>query len=230
MVLHSGSVTAAVTRSRWTSSATDKKSQDPFRTENTWAKRKKFFWRSNEVREMFCKRLQHDAINTAPSWGLLMRASVTILVVSKEVGDLLSAVVGNQTNIECWIKNPEPVASRSWCLQQWAACCLPFCLQSPLAVFHHVPTSIYHSILRFEHMVILTKIPNPHHQQAEWPKGLRTLRLATQWKPNYPTKHPKSVFTLQCQTTQKEKKKLYLLKFAIIKLVFSALFKARVRL
>lgn len=65
--------------------------------------KEKLFWRSNEVREMFRKRLRHYTKNT--SW-LLMRA-VTTLVVSKEADDLLSAVVANQTNIECWIMSCE---------------------------------------------------------------------------------------------------------------------------
>lgn len=71
------------------------------------SKKKKISWRSNEVREMFCKRLQHDTKNTEQSRWLLLRATVTPLVVSKEANDLLSAVVGNQTNIERWIINCE---------------------------------------------------------------------------------------------------------------------------
>lgn len=69
--------------------------------------KEKLFWRSNEVREMFRKRLRHYTKNTKQSSWLLMRAAVTTLVVSKEADDLLSAVVANQTNIECWIMSCE---------------------------------------------------------------------------------------------------------------------------
>lgn len=48
---------------------------------------------------MFCKRRQHDTKNTELNRWLLMTASVTT-PVSKEADDLLSAVAGNQTNIE----------------------------------------------------------------------------------------------------------------------------------
>lgn len=68
------------------------------------SEKEKFLRKSNEVREMICKRLQHDTKNTAQR---LMRASFTTLVVSKQADDLLSAVAGNQTNIECWIMNCE---------------------------------------------------------------------------------------------------------------------------
>lgn len=63
----------------------------------------KFFWRSNKVSEMFSKSLQHDTKNTEQCRWLLMRASVTALVVSEEADGLLSAVAGTQTNIERWI-------------------------------------------------------------------------------------------------------------------------------
>lgn len=59
--------------------------------------------------EMFCKRLQHEAKNTAQ---LLMTASIASLVVSNVAADLLSAVVANQTNIECGL-GALSVANRS---------------------------------------------------------------------------------------------------------------------
>lgn len=59
---------------------------------------KEKLWRSNEVREMLCERLQRDTKNTKQSLWLLMSISVT--VVSKEEDELLSAVAGNQTNID----------------------------------------------------------------------------------------------------------------------------------
>lgn len=101
----------------------------------------KSFRRSNEVREMSCKCLQYDTKNTERSRWLLMRASVTPLVVSKEADDLLSAVAGNQTNIECWIVNYK-------CCQYELmsppvdVSTVPSCPHPPLAVFHQVPSSI----------------------------------------------------------------------------------------
>lgn len=89
------------------------------------------------MRETFCK---HDTKNTEQNRWLLMRDSVTTLVVSEEANDLLSAVAGNQTNIECWIKTCE-------CCQLGVdappvdVSTVP---HPPLAVFHQVPTSIYH--------------------------------------------------------------------------------------
>ena len=88
------------------------------------SEKEEFFWRCSEVWEMFCKRLQHDTKNTEQSCWLITRAPVTTLVVSKEADEPLSAVAGNQTNIDCWIMTVR-LASRSWCLHQLMspACC-----------------------------------------------------------------------------------------------------------
>lgn len=101
-------------------------------------------------------------------------------------------------------------------------------LRSPLAAFHPVPASIYHSILNiWAHGNCYKNTRNPHHQQAQWPRGLRTSLQTTQWKPNSPTKHPKSVFTLQRQTTRKEKRKPYRLKICNHKTLFFQLYLKR---
>ena len=83
---------------------------------------------------------KHDTKDTEESRWLLRRNSVTTLVVSEEAGDLLSAVAGNQTNIECWIKAGEGC--------QLGADVPPVDVftvpHPPLAVFHQVPSSMYH--------------------------------------------------------------------------------------
>lgn len=86
--------------------------------------------------------------------------------------------------------------------------------------FHQVPTFIYHSILRSERM---TKIPTSPPTDGVTQKSEDVTSGNLKSKPNFPTKPPKSVFTLQSQTTKKKKRE-----FAIIKLIFSSLFKARV--
>lgn len=100
---------------------------------------------------MVCKCLQRDARSTEHN--CLINESLGLssgcLRRSRR-----SAAVGKQTNTERWIMN-----SRRWNLHQWAACCL---LSSPRPIHHPHFTSHY--------MLILTKIPNPHRQQAEWPK------------------------------------------------------------
>lgn len=89
------SVTAAVTWSWWTSSAADEMSQVTFRKENTWARRRRVLWISTTR-------------NPGQSRQLLMKASVTTLVASEEAYDLLSAVAGDQINIERYYG--------AWCL------------------------------------------------------------------------------------------------------------------
>lgn len=164
----------------------------------------KSFWRSNEVRETFCKRLRHNTKNTEQSRRLLLKASVTPLVVSKEADDLLSAVAGNQTNIECWTVNCKCCQYELMSLPVDVST-VPSC---PLLAGCFSPGPyIHHSILRFEHMVILTKIPNPHHQQAEWTKSLRTSRQANPVKAQTPPQNTLNRFSLCSAKPQRRKKK-----------------------
>lgn len=82
---------------------------------------------------MFCKSLQHDTKNTQQGRRLLMRTSVTsTLVVSKQADDLLSAVAGNQTNIECWIMRPRECCQELMSLH----CPHPFLAISPGPYIH----------------------------------------------------------------------------------------------
>lgn len=162
------------------------------------SEKEKFCWRRTEVREMFSVNVYSMTLKILNRIArLLMRAPVTTLVVSQEADDLLSAVVGNHTNIvldyELWVL---PVGVDVFSSGQPVVCC-PVLI--PWLLFTR--SSIHHSILRFGSMVSLTKIPNPHRRQAEWPNVQRTSCRAVQWKPNSPTKHPKLVFTLQSQTT-----------------------------
>lgn len=201
MELHSGSVTATVTWSRWTSAAAGKMSQDRFRKESAWAGRKNPFGEAT--------RWEKCSVNVCSTtlkilkqrrW-LLMRASVTPLVVSKEADDLLSAVVGNQTNIECWIVNyqccqcelmspPVDVSTVPSCPRSSSSGCF-----SPGPYLHH-------SILGNSYKN--TKSPPPTGGVTQRSEDVTSGRPSE--SPNSPTKHPKSVFTLQCQTTKKKKK------------------------
>lgn len=163
MDLHSGSITAAVT---WTSSATDIMSQDPFRKENPWVGRKKILlekqWGEGNIL-YFCSMTQKYCTELRAINESLRHNSCCL----KRGGWPAVSCGGLSNKFRVPDYDPMSVASRSWCLHQWAALCLVSCPHSPLTAFHHVSTSICQSILRFAHMVILIKIPNPQYQQTE---------------------------------------------------------------
>ncbi len=126
----------------------------------------------NEVWAMFCIHLQHDTKNTGQSRWLFIRASATTRVVSKEADEMPSAVVADQTSMGSWNMNCECCQEETMSPPVDVSTVLSR-PHPPLAVFTR---SLHPYITHFEHMVILTKIPNPHHRQAERPNGLRTSR------------------------------------------------------
>lgn len=192
----------------WTGSATAKMSQDPLRTGERGREKQRgrqspqrrnrfFFWKSNEVRGNVVENVeQHDTKNTVRSCRLLMRSLChTTLVILKRGGWPVVVSCGGQSNKYRASDYGAPSVCQELGVDVFTSGrpVVPLLsrLRSPHCCFY---TAFLHpyitQFLRFEHMVIVAKIPNPHHQQAEWPQGLRTSLQTNRVRAWLPHKTP----------------------------------------
>lgn len=101
---------------------------------------------------------------------------------------------------------------------------VPSCPHPLMAAFHQVPKFIYHSLLRFQRMVTLKKIPT---SRVTDDKSMRTSCWAFWSKPNFPANPPIIGFSLFPRQTTDKKEKACFERICTHKTIFSSLFKAR---